>query len=126
MWPKPGALRMGRFDISYRMFPMQAFPSPFFAKSDYAFDDLTASLGDQRPHPTEEALIQLGRALMTELVDMISDTALEDFQTILGEALIGAFHSAAGRIERNADRARDAMRSLDRDFDGAEAVDTEL
>ena len=126
MWPKPGSLRMGRFDIFYRMFPMQAFPSPFFAKSDSAFDDLTASLGDPRPHPTEEALIQLGRALMTELVDVISDTALEDFQTILGEALIGAFHSAAGRIERNADRARDAMRSLDRDFDGSEAVDTEL
>ena len=126
MWPKPGSLRMGRFDIFYRMFPMQAFPSPFFAKSDSAFDDLTAALGDPRPHPTEEALIQLGRAVMTELVDVISDTALEDFQTILGEALIGAFHSAAGRIERNADRARDAMRSLDRDFDGSEAADTEL
>ena len=95
-------------------------------KSDSAFDDLSAALGDPRPHPTEEALVQLGRALMTELVDVISDTALEDFQTILGEALIGAFHSAAGRIERDADRARDTMRSLDRDFDGSEAADTEL
>lgn len=81
---------------------------------------------DARPHPTEDALIQLGRALMTELVDVISDTALEDYQTILGEALIGAFHSAAGRIERDADRARDAMRALDRDFDGSEAADVEL
>jgi hypothetical protein len=63
---------------------------------------------------------------MTELIDVISDTALEDFQTILGEALIGAFHSAAGRIERDADRARDTMRSLDRDFDGSEAADVEL
>jgi hypothetical protein len=96
------------------------------SKSDSAFDDLTASLGDARPHPTEDALIQLGRALMTELVDVISDTALEDYQTILGEALIGAFHSAAGRIEREADRARDAMRALDRDFDGSEAADVEL
>ncbi|RZJ41429.1 MAG: DUF2493 domain-containing protein, partial [Brevundimonas sp.] len=34
--------------------------------------------------------------------------------------------SAAGRIERDADRARDAMRALDRDFDGSEAADTEL
>ncbi|GLK50175.1 hypothetical protein GCM10017620_31490 [Brevundimonas intermedia] len=102
--------------------------APFFAssKSDSAFDDLTASLGDGRPHPTEDALIQLGRALMTELVDVISDTALEDYQNILGEALIGAFHSAAARIERDADRARDMMRSLDRDFDGSEAADTEL
>lgn len=95
-------------------------------KSDSAFDDLTASLGDQRPHPPEDALVQLGRALMTELLDVISDTALEDYQTILGEALIGAFHSAAGRIERDADRARDAMRSLDRTFDGSEVADTEL
>lgn|GEM_PF-5153688 len=76
-----------------------AFTSPFAQKSDSAFDDLTATLGDMRPHPTEEALVQLGRALMTELLDLISDTALEDFQTLLGEALIGAFHSAAGRIE---------------------------
>ena len=97
-----------------------------FAKTDSAFDDLSASLGDVRPHPTEDALIQFGRAIMTELIDMISGTALEDVQTILGEALIGAFHSAVGRIERDADRARDAMRALDRDFDGSEAVDVEL
>lgn len=103
-----------------------AFTSPFAQKSDSAFDDLTATLGDMRPHPTEEALVQLGRALMTELLDLISDTALEGFQTLLGEALIGAFHSAAGRIERDADRARDAMRRLDRDFDGSEAADVEL
>jgi hypothetical protein len=107
---------------------MTHFNTTFSAssKSDSAFDDLTASLGDARPHPTENALVQLGRALMTELVDVISDTALEDYQTILGEALIGAFHSAAGRIERDADRARDAMRALDRDFDGSEAADAEL
>ncbi|MBU4197342.1 MAG: DUF2493 domain-containing protein [Alphaproteobacteria bacterium] len=107
---------------------MTHFNTAFSAssKSDSAFDDLTASLGDARPHPTEDALIQLGRALMTELVDVISDTALENYQTILGEALIGAFHSAAGRIERDADRARDAMRALDRDFDGSEAADVEL
>lgn len=105
------------------------FSHPVFAfssKSDSAFDDLTASLGDSRPHPQEEALVQLGRALMTELLDVIADTALEDFQTVLGEALIGAFHSAVGRIERDADRARDAMRRLDRDFDGSEAADVEL
>lgn len=103
-----------------------AFTSPFAQKSDSAFNDLTATLGDMRSHPTEEALVQLGRALMTELLDLISDTALEDFQTLLGEALIGAFHSAAGRIERDADRARDTMRRLDRDFDGSEAADVEL
>lgn len=110
--------------------PMRSIHSPsafaFSPKSDSAFDDLTASLGDGRPHPAEEALVQLGRALMTELLDVVTDTALEDFQTVLGEALIGAFHSAAGRIERDADRARDVMRRLDRDFDGSEAADVEL
>src|SRR5690606_30072401 len=39
---------------------------------------------------------------------------------------IGAFHSVAGRIERDADRARDTMRRLDRDFDGSETADVEL
>ncbi|MFA4952484.1 DUF2493 domain-containing protein [Brevundimonas sp.] len=63
---------------------------------------------------------------MTELLDAVTDTALEDVQTILAEALIGAFHSAAGRIERDADKARDRMRVLDRDFDGSEAADVEL
>jgi hypothetical protein len=107
---------------------MTGFNTPFTAasKTDSAFDDLAAALGDPRPHPTEEALVQLGHALMSELLDVISGTALEDHQTILGEALIGAFHSAAGRIERDADRARDAMRALDRDFDGSEAADSEL
>jgi len=76
--------------------------------------------------PAEDALVHLGRALMTELLDTIADTALEDFQTILAEALIGAFHSAAGRIERDADKARDRMRFLDRNFDGTEAADVEL
>ncbi|MDI1326986.1 MAG: type IV secretory system conjugative DNA transfer family protein [Brevundimonas sp.] len=64
---------------------MQAFSSPFSAKSDSAFDDLSASLGDPRPHPTEDALVQLGRALMTELLDVIADTALEDFQNDIVE-----------------------------------------
>lgn len=91
-----------------------------------ALDDMAAAPGDPRPQASEEALVQLGRALMTELLDVIADTALEDFQTLLGEALIGAFHSAAGRIEREADRARDTMRRLDRDFDGSEAADVEL
>jgi len=107
---------------------MTRFTKPFTAsqKTHSAFDDLSSSLGEQRPYPAEAALAQLGRAIMTELVDVISDTALEDYQTHLCEALIGAFHSAAGRIERDADRARDTMRSLDRDFDGSEAADVEL
>lgn len=97
-----------------------------FSSSDTAFDVQAAALEDPRPHPTEAALVQLGHALMTELLDVIGDSALEDVQTILCESLIGAFHSAAGRIERDADRARDRMRVLERDFDGSEMADTEL
>ena len=97
-----------------------------FSTSDTAFDVQAAALEDVRPHPTEAALVQLGHAVMTELLDLIGDTALEDVQTILAESLIGAFHSAAGRIERDADRARDRIRVLERDFDGSEMADTEL
>ena len=97
-----------------------------FNSADTAFDVMAAGLEDVRPHPTEAALVQLGHAMMTELLDVVGETALEDVQTILAESLIGAFHSAAGRIEREADRARDRMRVLDRDFDGSEMADTEL
>ncbi len=97
-----------------------------FSTSDTRFDVQASALEDVRPHPTEAALVQLGQAVMTELLDLIGDTALEDVQTILAESLIGAFHSAAGRIERDADRARDRMRALERDFDGSEMADTEL
>lgn len=97
-----------------------------FDSADTAFDVMAAGLEDVRPHPTEAALVQLGHAMMTELLDVVGETALEDVQTILAESLIGAFHSAAGRIEREADRARDRMRVLDRDFDGSEMADTEL
>lgn len=97
-----------------------------FSARDTAFDVQAAALEDVRPHPTEEALVQLGRSLMTELLDVVACTALEDVQAILAESLIGAFHSAAHRIERDADRARDRIRLLERDFDGSEAADTDL
>lgn len=97
-----------------------------FSTSDTAFDVQAAALEDVRPHPTEAALVQMGQAFMTELLDLVGDTALEDVQAMLAESLIGAFHSAAGRIERDAERARDRMRILERDFDGSEMADTEL
>lgn len=83
-------------------------------------------MDDPRPHPPEEALIQLGHAVMTELLDVIGDTALEDFQATLSEALIGAFHSAAQRIERDADRARDALAEVLSDSDCSEVDDRNL
>lgn len=97
-----------------------------FAPADTAFDVLAASLEDTRPHPTQAALVQLGQAMMTELLDVIGETALEDVQSLLAESLIGAFHSAAGRIERDADRSRDRLRQLEQDFDGSELADSEL
>ena len=67
-------------------------------------------LQDPRPYPQDEALHQLGHALMNEVLDLVTETALEDFSGLVCEALIGAFHSAAGRIERDADKARDTSR----------------
>uniref|UniRef100_UPI00345C2D4C DUF2493 domain-containing protein n=1 Tax=uncultured Caulobacter sp. TaxID=158749 RepID=UPI00345C2D4C len=63
---------------------------------------------------------------MNELLDVICDTALEDVQAIITETLIGAFHSAAQRIERDADKARDTLNGLIRDFDGSEILDVEI
>ncbi|WP_374344362.1 DUF2493 domain-containing protein [Phenylobacterium sp.] len=104
-------------------------PSPAFSPLTghlTHFEAQALSLDDPRPHPHEDALIQLGHAVLTETLDVFGDTALEDFQTIICESLIGAFHSAAQRIERDADRARDDLNRLSRDFDGSEIADTEM
>jgi hypothetical protein len=90
------------------------------------FEAQALQLDDPRPHPAEAALHQLGYSLMNEVVDLLSDTAMEDFQSTVCEALIGAFHSAAQRIEREADKARDDLSRLTRDFDGSEIADTEM
>ncbi len=89
-------------------------------------EELALPLDDPRPHPTEAALEQLGHGLMNEVLDLLTDSALEDFQTTICEALIGAFHSAAQRIEREADKARDLLNDLSRAFDGSEVADAEL
>ena len=79
-------------------------PLHAFSAADTAFDVAAAQLQDPRPHPTEAALVQLGQGLMNELLDLVGDTALQDVQAVLAESLIGAFHSAAGRIERDAEK----------------------
>ena len=101
-------------------------PSPPPADAFGAFEVQALELDDPRPHPPEAALEQLGHALINEVLDVLTDTALEDFQTIVAETLIGAFHSAAQRIEREADRARDDINRLLRDFDSSEVGDTDL
>lgn len=100
----------------------------YLAPSEHldAFDALTAALEDPRPHPTEAALSQLGGVLMTELLDTLLETALEDFATPICEAFIGGLHAAAQRVEREADRARDRLARELRDFDGSEVADTDL
>jgi len=108
-------------------FPMQfASFSPLVTGQMTNFEAQALTLDDPRPHPHEDALSQLGHALMNEVLDVFSDTALEDFQSIVSETLIGAFHSAGQRIEREADRARDDLNRLSRDFDGSEIADTEM
>jgi hypothetical protein len=91
-----------------------------------SFEAQALELDDYRPHPAEDELQQLGQAVMTEVLDVLVHTAMEDFQPIICETLIGAFHSAAQRIEREADRARDDLNRLVRDFDGSEIADTEI
>lgn len=90
------------------------------------FEALCAAARDDRPHPERDALEQLGLALMTETLDVIGDTALEDHVTPIAEGLIGAFHSISLRLQRDWDRAADDVKRLSRDFDGSEIADVEL
>jgi hypothetical protein len=105
---------------------MQLSPSPLSSDRLTAYEAQALILEDTRTHPPEAALHQLGHSLMTELLDVVGETALEDFHVMMGEALIGAFHSVAQRIERDADKARDQLAGLLRDFDGSEVLDTEI
>lgn len=91
-----------------------------------ALDSLTSALDDPRPHPTEPALRQLGEAAMTELLDTVLETALEDFAVTICEAFVGGFHSGVQRLEREADRACQELARLLRDFDGSEVADHDL
>ncbi len=105
---------------------MQLSPSPVSSDRLTAYEAQALQLEDTRIHPPEAALHQLGMSLMTELLDVVGESALEDFHVMIGEALIGAFHSVAQRIERDADKARDQLAGLVRDFDGSEVLDTEI
>ena len=102
--------------------------SPLTPTSDALtrFEAQALLLEDPRPYPPDEALQQLGHGLMNEVLDMVLETPLEDFTGLVCEALIGAFHSAAQRIERDADKARDVLNGLLRDFDGSEILDVEI
>jgi len=90
------------------------------------FEALCAAVQDDRPHPEQAELEQLGLALMTETLGVVSDTALEDYATPIAEGLIGAFHSIGLRLQRDWDRAADDVKRLTRDFDGSEILDVEL
>lgn len=102
-------------------------PTTFLNTADLdAFDARTAALQDPRPHPTEPQLVQLGRVLMAEVLDMLLGGALEDHVVSVCETLIGGLHAGVQRLERDADRERDRLASLLRDFDGSEVADVDL
>jgi hypothetical protein len=90
------------------------------------FEGVCAAADDERGHPEAAELEQLGQSLMTETLDVVSDTALEDYRTAIAEGLIGAFQSVSLRLQREWDRAADDVKRLTRDFDGSEVADVEL
>lgn len=105
---------------------MRPLPSFFNTAELDAFDARTAALQDPRPHPTEPQLTQLGHALMTEVLDLVLDGALEDHVVTVCETLIGGLHAGVQRLERDADREREQLAGLLRDFDGSEVADVDL
>ena len=102
--------------------------NPFLATADLgdAFDAMSAALEDPRPHPTEAALVQLGEALMTELLDTLLGSALEDHASPIAESLIGGLHAAVKRLDRLADRHRETLARGLREFDASEVADHDL
>jgi hypothetical protein len=94
---------------------------------------LSSSLGhgfdfdgsEARRYPEDGALEHVGSAIMHELLDVILDTPLED-HLLIAEGLLGGLHTAAQRLEREADKARDEINRGMRDFDGSEVADSEL
>ena len=106
---------------------MTAHRTGFFNTTDLdGFDAMTAALEDSRPHPTEPALRQLGEGLMSELLDLVLGTALEDHVASICETFIGGLHAGVQRLDRDADRARDDLARGLRDFDGSEVADSDL
>jgi len=103
-------------------------PHPtFFNTADLdGFDARTAALEDPRPHPTEPQLVQLGRALMGEVLDLVLGGALEDHAVAICETLVGGLHAGVQRLEREADREREQLADRLRDFDGSEVADVDL
>jgi hypothetical protein len=102
--------------------------SPCLAAADLGapLDSFTATLEDPRPFPTEAALQQLGHAVMTEVLDLLLDSALEDQAGLIAESLIGGLHTAALRLERSADKSRETLARGLREFDGSEVADHDL
>jgi hypothetical protein len=100
-------------------------PSTLHEPQPLAFVDLPGG-DDPRPLPDAEALQQVGSAVMAELLDLVLGSPLEDRFVLICEGLIGGFHSAALRLEREADRARDALSRGLREFDGSEVADHDL
>ena len=90
------------------------------------FEALCAAAQDSRPHPEQAALELFGHAMMTEHLDLLCGTALEDHLTTFAEGLIGAFQSVSLRLQREHDRAADDVKRLVRDFAGGEIEDVEL
>jgi hypothetical protein len=90
------------------------------------FEALCAAAADDRPHPAADQLEQLGLALMTETLEVLAGTALEEVAPMLAEGLIGGLHSTVLRLQRDFDRAADAVGHLAEAFDGSEVEDVRL
>jgi hypothetical protein len=102
--------------------------SPCLSAADpgLPLDAFAEALDDPRAFPSEAALTQVGRAVMTELLDLLLGGALEDHVGVAAESLIGGLHTAVLRLERSADRSRDALARGLREFDGSEVADHDL
>ena len=91
-----------------------------------AYQGTCALADDDRGYPEQDQLVGTSQAIMSEFLDMIIDTALEDHIRTIAESLIGGVQSAIIRLTRDLDKATDKIKGLTRDFDGSEIMDVEL
>ena len=85
-----------------------------------------AEADEPRGFPEQDEVTRCGFAIMTETLDMVQDTGLDEIAGNLAEGMIGGVHSTILRLHKKLDAAHDEMKSLQRAFDGSEVLDVEL
>ena len=90
------------------------------------YEDLCAEADDPRGFPELDELERTGCAIGSELVSLITDTALEDAAEAVFRAIFNGLHHGIERLQRDVDHTHSDLRQLSRDFSGSEVDDDRI